>query len=251
MPFPRVGKTERIVLTGHYSTRIEDNTSPASWVSVFSVFPTICFGFQCHEAAVSIYCSMRNQSLSHWALVSLLSLLACCLVYSLIGVYGFLTFGAEVSADILMSYPGNDGVIIIARILFAVSIVTAYPIVLFLGRLVMQDFWRRSCGQACGPRALADPSGMGVRMLLTVLWVAVTLAMTLFVPDLSKIIGIIGGVSSFFIFIFPGLCLICAISTEPIGPRAKCCLEAWGVVSVLIGTFIFGQSTVEAVLELL
>lgn len=41
--------------------------------------------FQCHEAAVSIYCSMRNQSLSHWALVSLLSLLACCLVYSLIG----------------------------------------------------------------------------------------------------------------------------------------------------------------------
>lgn len=71
-------------------------------------------------------------------------------------------------------------------------------------RSVMQDFWRRSCGQVCGPRALADPSGMGVRMLLTVLWVAVTLAMTLFVPDLSKIIGIIGGVSSFFIFIFPG-----------------------------------------------
>lgn len=41
--------------------------------------------FQCHEAAVSIYCSMRNQSLSHWALVSVLSLLACCLVYSLTG----------------------------------------------------------------------------------------------------------------------------------------------------------------------
>lgn len=41
--------------------------------------------FQCHEAAVSIYCSMRNQSLWHWALVSVLSLLACCLVYSLTG----------------------------------------------------------------------------------------------------------------------------------------------------------------------
>ncbi|XP_035868172.1 putative sodium-coupled neutral amino acid transporter 8 isoform X2 [Phyllostomus discolor] len=108
--------------------------SPSSWASVFSVFPTICFGFQCHEAAVSIYCSMRNQSLSHWALVSVLSLLACCLIYSLTGVYGFLTFGTEVSADILMSYPGDDGVIIVARVLFAVSIVTVYPIVLFLGR---------------------------------------------------------------------------------------------------------------------
>ncbi|KAF6079449.1 solute carrier family 38 member 8 [Phyllostomus discolor] len=225
--------------------------SPSSWASVFSVFPTICFGFQCHEAAVSIYCSMRNQSLSHWALVSVLSLLACCLVYSLTGVYGFLTFGTEVSADILMSYPGDNGVIIVARVLFAVSIVTVYPIVLFLGRSVMQDFWRRSCCQACGPRALADPSGIGVRMLLTVLWVTVTLAMALFLPDLSEIIGIIGGISSFFIFIFPGLCLICAVSTEPIGPWARCCLEVWGVVSVLVGTFIFGQSTVAAVLELL
>lgn len=53
---------------------------------------------------------------------------------ALAGVYGFLTFGTDVSADILMSYPGSDGVVIVARVLFAVSIVTAYPIVLFLGR---------------------------------------------------------------------------------------------------------------------
>ncbi|KAF6289087.1 solute carrier family 38 member 8 [Rhinolophus ferrumequinum] len=218
--------------------------SPSAWTSIFSVFPTICFGFQCHEAAVSIYCSMRNQNLSHWALVSVLSLLACCLVYSLTGVYGFLTFQTEVSADILMSYPGNDGVIIVARVLFAVSIVTVYPIVLFLGRSVMQDFWRRTRCQ------VSDPSGLGVRMPMTILWVTVTLAMALFLPDLSEIVGLIGGISSFFIFIFPGLCLICAINAEPIGPRVKCCLEVWGVVSVLVGTFVFGQSTVAAILQL-
>ncbi|TKC49028.1 hypothetical protein EI555_003803 [Monodon monoceros] len=39
------------------------------------------------------------------------------------------------------------------------------------------------------------------------------------------------------------MCLICAISVEPIGPRVKCYLEAWGVVSVLVGTFTFGWST--------
>lgn len=71
-------------------------------------------------------------------------------------------------------------------------------------RSVMQDFWRRGCGGACGPRALAEPSGPWVRVPLTVLWVAVTLAMALFLPDLSEIISIIGGISSFFIFIFPG-----------------------------------------------
>ncbi|XP_039083106.1 putative sodium-coupled neutral amino acid transporter 8 isoform X1 [Hyaena hyaena] len=223
--------------------------SPSSWTSVFSVFPTICFGFQCHEAAVSIYCSMSNQSLPHWALVSVLSLLACCVIYSLTGAYGFLTFGTEVSADILMSYPGDDVVIIVARALFGVSIVTVYPIVLFLGRSVMQDFWRSWC-RARGPRALAEPSRPWVRVPLTVLWVAVTLAMALLLPGLSEIIGIIGGISSFFIFIFPGLCLICAVGVQPVAPRVRCCLEVWGVASVLVGTFIFGQSTVAAALEL-
>lgn len=71
-------------------------------------------------------------------------------------------------------------------------------------RSVMQDFWRRSCCWAGGLAALAEPSGPWVRGLLTALWVAVTLAMALFLPDLSEIIGIIGGISSFFIFIFPG-----------------------------------------------
>nr|XP_044998263.1 putative sodium-coupled neutral amino acid transporter 8 isoform X3 [Jaculus jaculus] len=193
------------------------SASPSSWTSVLSVFPTICFGFQCHEAAVSIYCSMRNQSLSHWTLVSGLSLLACLLVYSLTGVYGFLSFGNEVSADILMSYPGNDVAIIVARVLFAVSIVTVYPIVVFLGRSVMQDLWKRRYG---GPRG-SDPSGPWVRLPLTLLWVTVTLAMALLLPDLSKIIDLIGGISSFFIFIFPGLCLIYAVDTEPIRPKVK------------------------------
>ncbi|XP_025776686.1 putative sodium-coupled neutral amino acid transporter 8 [Puma concolor] len=205
----------------------------------------------CHEAGVSIYCSMTHRSLSHWALVSVLSLLACCLVYSLTGVYGFLTFGAEVSADILMSYPGDDVVIIVARALFGVSIVTVYPIALFLGRSVMQDLWRRSWCLACGPGALAEPSGPWVRVPLTVLWVAVTLAMALLLPDLSEIIGIIGGISSFFIFIFPGQMLLCSTCSMCISWPGRCCLEAWGVVSVLVGTFIFGQSTVAAALELL
>ncbi|XP_037672142.1 putative sodium-coupled neutral amino acid transporter 8 isoform X2 [Choloepus didactylus] len=178
--------------------------SPSSWTSALSVFPTICFGFQCHEAAVSVYCSMRNQALSHWALVSVVSLLGCCLIYSLTGLYGFLTFGTDVAADVLMSYPGDDVAILVARVLFAVSIVTVYPIVLFLGRSVVQDFWRRSCCGAYGPRAPADPSGPWVRIPLTVLWLALTLTVALFMPDLSEIIGVIGGVSSFFIFIFPG-----------------------------------------------
>ncbi|XP_056666199.1 putative sodium-coupled neutral amino acid transporter 8 [Monodelphis domestica] len=228
----------------------QQSLRPSSWLAVFNVFPTICFGFQCHEASVSIYCSMYNQNLSHWTIVSVASMLACCLIYSLTGLYGFLTFGDNVSADVLMSYPGSDITVIVARFLFGVSIVTVYPITLLLGRSVIQDFWL-SCSNVWGCGECVDPSETWVRVLLTGLWVATTLLLALFVPDIGEVIKVIGGISAFFIFIFPGLCLICAVDTENLGPRIRSSLIFWGVVSILVGAFIFGQSTSSAILDLL
>lgn len=42
------------------------------------------------------------------------------------------------------------------------------------------------------------------RYILTVLWITVTMFIAMFVPDISKVISVIGGISAFFIFIFPG-----------------------------------------------
>ncbi|XP_069724818.1 solute carrier family 38 member 8 [Phaenicophaeus curvirostris] len=220
----------------------------SSWASVFSVIPTICFGFQCHEACVAIYSSMRNQSFSHWVTVSVLSMLICLLIYSLTGVYGYLTFGEAVASDVLMSYPGNDPVVIVARVLFGVSIITIYPIVVLLGRSVVRDMWvTPKRGAASVPEGHERRS----RVALTVTWMATTLAIALFVPDIGKVIELIGGISAFFIFIFPGLCLVCMSGTRALGPRTKAALIAWGVLSVLSGTFVCGQSAALAVLGLL
>ncbi|KAM9121850.1 solute carrier family 38 member 8 [Pangshura tecta] len=235
-------RTEQAIMhEHHYSSRV------SSLSSMFSVIPTICFGFQCHEACIAIYSSMHNKKLSLWIVVSVLSMLFCLLIYSLTGLYGYLTFGADVAADILMSYPGNDLVIIIARLLFGISIITIYPIVLLLGRSVLQDV---CLNDKCRSVVLVEPYERYTRIVLTVTWIIVTLVIALFVPDISEVISIIGGISAFFIFIFPGLCLVCAMETEPIEPRKKSCLIAWGVISILCGAFVFGQSTTIAVMEL-
>ncbi|XP_053305287.1 putative sodium-coupled neutral amino acid transporter 8 [Spea bombifrons] len=221
-------------------------SSSSSLASMFSVIPTICFGFQCHEACVTIYSSMRNKSLSNWVIVSVVSMFICLLIYSLTGLYGFLTFGEAVAGDILMSYPGDDVVVIIARLLFAVSIITIYPIILLLGRTVLQEAWldhKTSYIYTTYERL--------IRVILTVLWILITLIISLFVPDISKVISVIGGISAFFIFIFPGICLICAVEVEPMSPRKKNILITWGIISILCGAFIFGQSTTIAVLEFL
>ncbi|XP_064193494.1 putative sodium-coupled neutral amino acid transporter 8a [Anguilla rostrata] len=219
----------------------------SSWASMFSVIPTICFGFQCHEACIAIYSSMENKKLSHWVLISVVSMFFCLLIYSLTGVFGFLTFGKEVAADILMSYPGDDVVMIVARLLFGISIITIYPIILLLGRSVIQDLLLR-----CRRRhaVVTQSYENRSRVVLTVAWTAVTLLIAIFVPDMSEVISVIGGISAFFIFIFPGLCLIFSMQTEPVSPRTKIVLTTWGAITVLCGAFIFGQSTTIAVMEL-
>nr|XP_046251033.1 putative sodium-coupled neutral amino acid transporter 8a isoform X1 [Scatophagus argus] len=219
----------------------------SSWASMFSVIPTICFGFQCHEASIAIYSSMENQRLSHWVFISVVSMIFCLVIYSLTGVYGYLTFGKDVKADILMSYSGDDVLMLIARLLFGVSIITIYPIILLLGRSVIQDplmsWWRRRDG------AVMPEFESRSRCLLTVLWITATLLIAMFVPDISKIISVIGGISAFFIFIFPGLCLMFAMQSEPVSWKTRVILTVWGVVTLLCGAFIFGQSTTIAFMQ--
>uniref|UniRef100_A0A8C1SBX1 Solute carrier family 38 member 8b n=1 Tax=Cyprinus carpio TaxID=7962 RepID=A0A8C1SBX1_CYPCA len=187
-----------------------------SWASMFSVVPTICFGFQCHEACITIYSSMENKKITHWVFISVTSMIFCLIIYTLTGVFGFLTFGRQVASDILMSYPGNDVVMIILP--------TCTHCVHTLIRC---------------------------RLILTILWITVTLLIAIYIPDMSEVISVIGGISAFFIFIFPGLCLIFAMQTEPINHRMRSLLTGWGVVTVITGAFIFGQSTSIAVMELM
>uniref|UniRef100_A0A8D0AW20 Solute carrier family 38 member 8 n=1 Tax=Sander lucioperca TaxID=283035 RepID=A0A8D0AW20_SANLU len=179
---------------------------------------SVCL-FQCHEASIAIYSSMENQRLSHWVFISVVSMIICLIIYSLTGVYGYLTFGKDVKADILMSYTGDDILMLIARLLFGVSIITIYPIILLLGRSVIQDpllSWRQ---RRHGMVTAAFESRS--RYTLTVLWITVTLLIAMYVPDISKVISVVGGISAFFIFIFPGLCLMFAMQSEPVSYKTS------------------------------
>ncbi|KAM7015270.1 putative sodium-coupled neutral amino acid transporter 8 [Tautogolabrus adspersus] len=229
-------------------TTPEHSQGVSSWASMFSVVPTICFGFQCHEACIAIYSSMENQKLSHWVLISVLSMFFCLLIYTLTGVYGFMTFGRDVASDILMSYPGNDVVMIISRLLFGISIITIYPIILLLGRSVILNLVLRIQRRRRG--IVTHLFESRCRVVLTVIWISITLLIAMFVPDMGEVISVIGGISAFFIFIFPGLCLVCIMQTEPVTARVRVVCTVWGVITVVVGAFIFGQSTTIAIMEI-
>ncbi|XP_041747149.1 putative sodium-coupled neutral amino acid transporter 8 [Coregonus clupeaformis] len=220
----------------------------SSLAAMFSAIPTICFGFQCHKACITIYSSMQNKSLSHWVFISVVTIFFCLIIYSLTGVYGYLTFGKDVAADILMSYTGDDVLMIIARLLFGISIITIYPIILLLGRSVIQDplLSFRWCFHVV-TESYENRSHVG----LTRAWITVTL-IAMFIPDISKVISVIGGISAFSIFIFPGgVCLVFAMQSETVSLKTRVVLTTWGIITLICGAFIFGQSTTIAIMQLL
>uniref|UniRef100_A0A8C5BUY3 Sodium-coupled neutral amino acid transporter 7 n=1 Tax=Gadus morhua TaxID=8049 RepID=A0A8C5BUY3_GADMO len=221
--------------------------SAASWTAVFNAMPTICFGFQCHVSSVPVFNSMSRKQMRPWGLVVTVGMIICLFVYTGTGVCGFLSFGSEVKQDVLMSYPSDDIAIAIARAFIVVCVVTSYPILHFCGRAVVEGLWLRCRGEQVELCVVRERRR---RILQTVVWFSSTLALALFIPDIGKVISLIGGLAACFIFVFPGLCLIQAKLSESDDRSASWyVLVVYGVVMVTIGAFVFGLTTSNSVYQ--
>ncbi|XP_034427357.1 putative sodium-coupled neutral amino acid transporter 7 [Hippoglossus hippoglossus] len=222
-------------------------TSAASWTAVFNAMPTICFGFQCHVSCVPVFNSMSKKDLKPWGLVVTLGMIICLFVYTGTGVCGFLTFGSNVSQDVLMSYPPDDIAVAIARGFIVICVITSYPILHFCGRAVIEGLWLRFQGEQVEVCVRREQKR---RILQTLVWFVITLVLALFIPDIGRVISLIGGLAACFIFVFPGLCLMQAKLSETDRRTASWHgLVIFGVVMVVIGTFIFGLTTTNSIYQ--
>ncbi|XP_061521657.1 sodium-coupled neutral amino acid transporter 7 isoform X2 [Phycodurus eques] len=221
--------------------------SSSTWTAVFNAMPTICFGFQCHVSCVPVFNSMSKKALKPWGLVVTLSMIICLFVYTGTGVCGFLTFGSNVSQDVLMSYPSDDIAVAIARAFIVVCVVTSYPILHFCGRAVIEGLWLRWQGEQVEVCVRREQRR---RIVQTLLWFAITLVLALFTPDIGRVISLIGGLAACFIFVFPGLCLIQAkpLETDSRSTRWHG-LVVFGIVMVTLGAFIFGLTTTNSIYQ--
>ncbi|XP_021087792.1 putative sodium-coupled neutral amino acid transporter 7 isoform X2 [Mesocricetus auratus] len=219
---------------------------PASWMAVFNAMPTICFGFQCHVSSVPVFNSMRRPEIKTWGGVVTAAMVIALAVYMGTGICGFLTFGAAVDPDVLRSYPSEDVAVAVARAFIILSVLTSYPILHFCGRAVVEGLWLRYKGTPVEEDVGRERRR---RVLQTLVWFLLTLLLALFIPDIGKVISVIGGLAACFIFIFPGLCLIQAklSEIEEVKPASWWALVSYGVLLVTLGAFIFGQTTANAI----
>lgn len=71
-----------------------------------------------------------------------------------------------------------------------------------MGRAVVEGLWLRYQGMPVEEDVGRERRR---RVLQTLVWFLLTLLLALFIPDIGKVISVIGGLAACFIFIFPGV----------------------------------------------
>lgn len=69
-------------------------------------------------------------------------------------------------------------------------------------RAVLEGLWLRFRGEQV---ELCVRRERRRRVLQTLVWFTITLVLALFIPDIGRVISLIGGLAACFIFVFPGM----------------------------------------------
>ncbi|KAH9362050.1 hypothetical protein HPB48_014989 [Haemaphysalis longicornis] len=195
---------------------------------------------QCHVSSVPIYSCLDDRRLSTFAKSVLSAIVLTAALYTVAGVFGYLTFGRGVASDVLELYDARQPLVLIGILAMALKIITTYPILTFCGRTAVDDLY----GQVRSLDGEAKRKGELVRRTTIVsIWFSTSVVLACLVPNISIVIRIIGSLAATFIFVFPGLCLL--FVTVKLDAMYSFARTKWrlttAVLCVALGMFVFGQ----------
>ena len=85
-----------------------------------------------HMSSVKIY--RRVEHPKSYPYITLVAFIVTAILYNVTSAFTILTFGAEIDADMLNSYPATDIPIYFARLAVLGCVMGAYPVFTLLGR---------------------------------------------------------------------------------------------------------------------
>lgn len=223
-------------------------TKPDAWTDVFLVVPVICFGYQCHVSCVPVYSCLKNRSVGTFLRTVIVAMAICVLTYTVAATYGYLTFGSLVASDILESYDAKDPIVLVGLIALAIKTYTTYPILLFCGRIAIDDLYLQL-------RKLPKEIGLRFerlrRIIIATVWFVTSIFLAAVIPNIGVVIQYLGSLAAVFIFIFPGLCLLqlALKKDEMIILRKTKILIAVSGAFLFLGALIFGLVFTQSLIE--
>jgi len=191
--------------------------------------------------AIPTYACMKDRHLGKFTFCAVVSMLICFAAYSMIGYFGYATFGSgKVPSDILQAYADKSIVVTIAIIAVAVKNFTTYPIVLYCGRDALFSIFNVNLNR------------IDIRMIVTLIWFITSLVIAILVPDISPVINLLGSLSALFIFILPGVCLLQSVlfRDPELHLNKDRALIIFAIFLTALGAFVCGVIFVEALQDL-
>ncbi|KAG8439735.1 hypothetical protein GDO86_005780 [Hymenochirus boettgeri] len=169
--------------------------------------PILTFSFVCHPSVLPIYQELKGRSRRRMMNVSNISFFAMFIMYLLAALFGYLTFFSNVEPELLHTYSKVSGagiIFVVVRLAVLLAVTLTVPIVIFPIRSSItelffsgKDFaWWRHC-------------------LITLLILAFTNVLVIFVPTIRDIFGFIGAsAAAMLVFILPSAFYIKLVKKE-------------------------------------
>lgn len=94
---------------------------------------------------------------------------------------------------------------ITGMVLLIVKTIVVYPILLYCGRIVLEQLFHQRISNLSS--LLSSKWPIFIRYTLATIWVISSAILAIYIPNIAVAINYLGSLANLFVFILPGLCL--------------------------------------------
>ena len=146
------------------------------------------------------------------------------IIYLVLGVAGYATFGDRVMPDVLESYPAGNGIVAVARIMVSLIVTVSYPLQAHPARVCtttivhrLRDEWSKGCwkpsyqpvGKGGADTRMREGAGgddgLQLHILISTAFVLASGWLAFVVTDLGLVLSVVGATGSTIVsYVLPG-----------------------------------------------
>ncbi|ORX49749.1 hypothetical protein BCR36DRAFT_412717 [Piromyces finnis] len=104
-------------------------------MNFFKNLPIFVFAFTCHQNILSVYNEMKDNSQKNVNKVISSSIVFGMILYWVVGIYGYLTFGDQTESNVISMYPASSYIILFGQLSMVIMVMLSYPLQMFPCRL--------------------------------------------------------------------------------------------------------------------
>ncbi|KAF5350248.1 hypothetical protein D9758_007851 [Tetrapyrgos nigripes] len=183
--------------------------------SFVSTFPIQVFAFTCSQNLFPVFNEVQNNSQERMNLVIGSSIGSAALTYEVIAVFGYLTFGSKVGANVIAMYPATSLFVAVGQLAILILVMFSYPLQVHPCRNCLDKVFH--FGQSAPKAITNDDDDEDIdhastemstlkHVLLSSAVIISTFTIAYLVDDLQMVLSFVGSTGSTTIsFILPGL----------------------------------------------